>query len=418
MIKKFLGYFILVASMMLGACDADHNVKEPVGQKDEELVEVSFTLKPETAFFSRGGEDMSPLLGKAKKIDMLICAIYMREKELDHNGEFTGNYIYSLLHQYGEDGVVTPETVFDTESEKYITSFKPTHALDNSEALKNNPKHEGHIVMHIGNTFANEESIYLTFRLMRNQSYRFLLWAQSSETNVYNTENFENITINYTGLNNDETRDAFCKMEEFSVATQGSNLTRTIILTRPFAQINVGTTGWDYIKTFNSESPLYSKMTIAGVASRYNLLLNAILDTSSLSTVTFDWAEIPGELLWVDMDGDGNYKEYSEEEPLREEGGKTVFLTEKFKHLSMSYVLVPSEISNVTSDGSVTYSQVTLDQVKIWVNTTKTENPLHTYMVEKAPAQRNWRTNIVGGFYKKEDPQEGEEMEVKTEPGI
>ena len=78
----------------------------------------------------------------------------------------------------------------------------------------------------------------VTTKLANNRSYKVVFWAQNSECDAYTFDrDAGTITVNYENINSDdETRDAFYKMEEVSVGT--SEVNRLIILTRPFGQIN------------------------------------------------------------------------------------------------------------------------------------------------------------------------------------
>ena len=78
----------------------------------------------------------------------------------------------------------------------------------------------------------------LTLRLIKGQTYKIAFWAQNKECTAYNTEDLTAVTVDYSGLNNDETRDAFFSAETFTVSGQPLSST----LRRPFAQLNLGAT--------------------------------------------------------------------------------------------------------------------------------------------------------------------------------
>ena len=82
--------------------------------------------------------------------------------------------------------------------------------------------------------------------LTPGHTYSFAFWAQNKECKVYDPNNSDRITIDYTGeagpiIANDDMRDAFYALEKnISVNTEGQTVERTIKLRRPFSQLNYG----------------------------------------------------------------------------------------------------------------------------------------------------------------------------------
>lgn len=112
-------------------------------------------------------------------------------------------------------------------------------------------------------------------------SFKILCWAQWEDENTkknpyYDITDFpKEIRVNYDdAMNNDEARDAFYASKEFSINDKGTVV--KVILERPFAQINVGTSGWDYEGIAyiqpNPQVIKYSKLKIKGLANRLSLL--------------------------------------------------------------------------------------------------------------------------------------------------
>lgn len=148
----------------------------------------------------------------------------------------------------------------------------------------------------------------------------------------YETKNNSLQKINY--LNNDELRDAFYARKEFSVKDKGK--IQKVVLSRPFAQINVGTSGWDYEGMASIEPDTkvvkYSTITITGVATTLDLFNDKTLDNNdNLVTVTFDYEVIPAyrnlnrdteldEVLGVYADDIANI-EADEEKGIKEKKG-------------------------------------------------------------------------------------------------
>jgi uncharacterized protein YjbI with pentapeptide repeats len=197
----------------------------------------------------------------------------------------------------------------------------------------------------------------LQLSLIKGHKYKAVFWAQNSECTAYTVSDDMKVTIDYEGLNNDDNRDAFfAATEEFTV--KGSE-TQTVILTRPFAQINVGSYPFDFeqAKKYGVEIKK-SKAVIKNVPNNINLIDGTI---SGDTTVTYEFNTIPDENLFADLD-DNNIKE-------------------AYKYVSMSYILAGEKsihdmdfyFSNETGDKFIEFAGLT-----------------------NIPVTRNWRTNILG----------------------
>lgn len=130
----------------------------------------------------------------------------------------------------------------------------------------------------------NIRTATITVPLVRNDTYAILCWAQDPSCNAYTfSESDQTITVNYANAdgnmsNYDESRDAFFGKDTKFVA-DGSG-TR-INLTRPFAQINIGTADWEnYLAAFGSEDIEFG-MTIKGASDQINLYSGKIYATDS-----------------------------------------------------------------------------------------------------------------------------------------
>ena len=190
-------------------------------------------------------------------------------------------------------------------------------------------------------------------RLTRYHNFKLVFWAQNSSCSAYNTDDMSAITVNYTSVNcNDESRDAFYKMEEVSVADADVN--RLVVLTRPFAQINFLASDAAGVVNVNQYK---SKVTVTGVPTTLNTLDGSVAD---LTDVTFDYATI--------LPNDETLAGY-----------------EQYRYVAMNYVLAATakEMKNEV------------------VLTVKDENnaEVNTVTVANCPVQRNYRTNIIGDLF-------------------
>ena len=203
----------------------------------------------------------------------------------------------------------------------------------------------------------------VSFQLVKDQTYNFVFWAQTTETGYYNideTEGLKKITADYTTHKdaNDENRDAFFATESFKVT---GPVTKTVTLKRPFAQINIGTK--DQLKAGSATAPAIdftgakSSVTVTGVPIVFSPL--AATPETMLTvpaTVTFASAAIPTGQLKVN-ETDYNY-------------------------LAMNYVFAPAE--GTVCDLSAEIALTGREPIQLSSPTT--------------PIKRNWRTNILGSL--------------------
>lgn len=203
----------------------------------------------------------------------------------------------------------------------------------------------------------------VSFQLVKDQTYNFVFWAQTTETGYYTideNEGLKKITADYTTHKdaNDENRDAFFATESFKVT---GPVTKTVTLKRPFAQINIGTK--DQLKAGGATAPAIdftgakSSVTVKGVSTVFSPL--AATPETMLTvpaTVTFASAAIPTGLLKVN-ETDYNY-------------------------LAMNYVFAPAEgtVCDLTAEIAI----VGREPIQLSSPTT--------------PIKRNWRTNILGSL--------------------
>ena len=216
--------------------------------------------------------------------------------------------------------------------------------------------------------FDNGLTENVTITLAKGQQYTVAFWAQDPKCTAYTTTDLENVEVDYAGLNNDETRDAFFKAETFTVT---GNTEINVVLKRPFAQINVGVYQTDWIAAVASGIEIEkSKVTIEKAATSINLLTGEV---EGEETVEYGFATIPTqfttpETLDVDLDKDGT--------------------KEKYVYLSMSYILA--------NDATTGYAKATLEDLDFTFAPKSGNNINFSEGLNAVPVQRNWRTNIIG----------------------
>ena len=201
----------------------------------------------------------------------------------------------------------------------------------------------------------------VTVQLVKGQTYTFAFWAQKSGTGYYDTANLSAVTVNYEGKANDESRDAFyaCKADY----TVTGPFTETIVLKRPFAQINVGTSD----ATAAAAAGIVvekSAMTVSGAGNTLNLLTGAVSGSETV-TYTYTVNAIPTETLKV-------------------KSGDAAIDAIDYQWLAMNYILV----------GKAKKSLVDVTATLTFANG-KGTLPLE---IPNAPVQGNYRTNIIGAL--------------------
>lgn len=224
------------------------------------------------------------------------------------------------------------------------------------------------------NAFLNgskQDAVEVT--LAKGQEYTAVFWAQDASCTAYtvtaDTDGLK-VAVDYDGDNNNETRDAFFKAEPFKVT---GNTEIDVVLKRPFAQINVGVTEADWKAAVESGIEITkSKVVIKNAATSINLLDGTV---SGEEEVTYNFATIPAkfataETLEVDVNRDGTIQD-----------------DEKYKYLSMSYILTDNDAERTTLEA---------DGLQFTFSPENGEDIVFDEGLHAVPVQRNWRTNILG----------------------
>lgn len=276
----------------------------------------------------------------------------------------SGNEAQVTFSLAAEGGIATRAISDGTGAKKLVYAVYNA----NGELIKTiaNTDVNGQIVDN--SAFDNGLTENVTITLAKGQQYTVAFWAQNPNCTAYTTTDLKNVTIDYAGLNNDETRDAFFKAETFTVT---GNTEIDVVLKRPFAQINVGVYQTDWDAAVASEIEIEkSKVTIEKAATSINLLTGEV---EGEETVEYGFATIPTqfttpETLDVDLDKDGT--------------------KEKYVYLSMSYILA--------NDATTGYAKATLEDLDFTFAPKSGNNINFSKGLNAVPVQRNWRTNIIG----------------------
>ena len=202
----------------------------------------------------------------------------------------------------------------------------------------------------------------LTLNLLQGQEYVGLFWAQVDGQSYYDVTDLRDVKVAYPNETNnltyanDEARAAFCQKKVFST---GRNV--SVVLERPFAQINLGTTIADLTDDYTITLE-QSSMTVTGVANTFSV--SDMTAGTTGNNVVFSYATVPYA--------------FNPSETL-------VANNQTWAYAGMNYVLVPGDAATV----DVTYS-------------IKTDVGTVTRNVPVVPVQKNYRTNLLGNLLTQE----------------
>ena len=197
-------------------------------------------------------------------------------------------------------------------------------------------------------------------RLAKGQKYQAVFFAYNEAADAYNLENMKAIEVKTDQSCNAENRDAFTASVE--VTTANTNINQEVILYRPFAQLNIGSTNEDIAAaTAAGITVKQTKVKVTGVYTTFNALTDKVVGEPI--EVTYSLANIPEETEKLKVTVNGQEKEYT--------------------YLALNYLLVGDK----DSEKSLTNVEFTF----------KPENGSeNTITFENVPVQRNYRTNIIG----------------------
>ena len=209
----------------------------------------------------------------------------------------------------------------------------------------------------------NNLKTQLSFSLLTGHKYGIVFWADSyggatgAPYTVEFAEEGATMKVDYLKVKaNDEKLDAFYAYEEITVNGDGSV---SVQLTRPFAQINIGTNDFEKAKVLGG-APDQSYVTVPTYTT-LDLKTGAV---SGKATTPATYNAIPGQAEGVDPEK---------------------YPVEGYDYLAMAYVLVDNENESETID--VAFG---------WAASPATSGKERT--VGSVPVRPNYRTNIYGSI--------------------
>ena len=184
----------------------------------------------------------------------------------------------------------------------------------------------------------------LTLDLLNDQDYTVLFWANKKGESYFNVADLRNVEMVQAASNNND-RDAFCGVDQ--IAQHDGAKSKTVTLTRPFAQLNIATivsttAGYDL-------TPINSYVKVSKIPVAYNVATASPVGEDAV--VEYTKNTVPA--------------------------GKKV--NDKYDLVAMNYVLVP--------EGNIeVYYEI------------ETVNGTVKNTVNNVPLKKNYRTNIIGNL--------------------
>lgn len=264
-----------------------------------------------------------------------------------------------LMMSCNDEMALSEETV-EVSFEAEIPALIGTRAVDGLTVNKlvcavfeNGQEIEKHRTT-IGVTPASD--ITYSPRLVKGRTYKVVFWAMRDDN--YNVEDMTCITRSATGSDDEADYDAFTATSEVTVVNAES---KSVSLTRPLAQLNIGITADDWTTASNifGQTPTTCKISYTA-KDAFNALEGVAVgnDAEVVRTVA----------------ASGN--------DLTVEG-----VAYTYKHLGSCYVLMAED------------NQTTLNlTLSVLDQNTPAQSIRKDVLIRNVPFQRNYQTNLVGGL--------------------
>lgn len=225
-------------------------------------------------------------------------------------------------------------------------------------------------------------------KLVRNVEYTILFWAQKSGTSFYDATDLRAIKADYSGLSNEEGRDAFYGHYTLTMKNEAL-VTETVYLSRPFAQINFGASmdDWSLIQPFLKNTSLRSQVSFTNVPDLFNAADGSVSTSAEAQEkVVLTYSAAPCER---DAEAEGY-------------GAEITANSTTYAWVAMNYLFAPKgdsgEITTVTAE---------------FLHDKNTEQKPLRLEVPNVPYRANYKTNIVGDLFS-----ENVTINIEVKPGF
>lgn len=208
----------------------------------------------------------------------------------------------------------------------------------------------------IADAFENSLTYHLTLEVVVGAEYEYVFWAQSPDA-PYGTDDLSAIRMNYDAAPaNDEARDAFYATGSFV----GGESYGHVVLTRPFAQLNVGAQDCVYESAVLGNMHIdYSTVHVKQVPTVFHPFTGEAAEPEDVEfEVTMTPDKQTGDTLWVTVDS----------------------IPQAYRYFSLNYLLAHTD-------------KLIFDT---WIGLYGTPTlRIMEASVPNVPLQRNYRTNIL-----------------------
>ena len=252
----------------------------------------------------------------------------------------------------------------------------------------------GDDVMYEGSVGRNTDGKFtLALNLVKGMEYDLLFWAQVKGNPYYNTDVLKKVTVSYEGNANDEKRDAFygsCLNFKPSATPPP-----TVYLTRPFAQVNFGSSekDWTAAKPFVVDAKgnvnVSSMATFANVPNVFDVEKGDVVEGEFVKEVDFRISPAP----IAEAKYSNDFISYN---------------NAQYAWVMMNYILAPKD-----NPATAEFEGLNIDIPKAaFVHLKNASAPL-TQQVWSVPVAQNYRTNILGDIFT-----QGTDFEIVINPGF
>ena len=203
----------------------------------------------------------------------------------------------------------------------------------------------------------------VNLNLVQNQNYKILFWAHNTTLGAYDTDELTAVTyakeLPSEYFSNQEEYAAFYGVD---IIDDNSPRNKTMILTRPFGQLNIGTLNTAAADEYTVKM-LQSKVVVDNVPTVFNVATSAV---SEEVTFTFNSADVPSGPN-QNLEAAGQVYEY----------------------VAMNYIFANDNVSvTYTIDTEITPTASKADKTTATISKT----------IPNVPVKENYRTNIVGNL--------------------
>lgn len=240
--------------------------------------------------------------------------------------------------------------------------------------------------------FDNSLTKTVNFNLVKGKTYRLIFWAQAQSVvnppnSPYKISDLSKITVDYSAeITNDEDRDAFLYVTD--PITVSGNFTKSVEMTRPFAQLNYLIDKEEYDAAVLAGMDIKkAKVTVAKVAKTLYPLKNTVADFEE--NKTFEVTPIPTDFDATPLTGEDHLN-------LPKAGrSSTSNDMQDYYYLASKYFLVAA--GNEAANSALEQATLATTSFKL-VNSSDQEIADYEFKVPAVPVRRNYRTNIYGNL--------------------